>query len=329
MDPKQPIALDKTQHARVGTRSGLITSDFDEVNVPPLPKIPGMISPGEARYLYWLVSQGMAGVGTVVEVGTWLGLSTSHLAIGLRDSGTGEKLHSFDNFEWTGSSDSKKSGIDLKRGDDFQSYFMENIKPFAEWIEVTKGNFEDFVWRKEDPIEVLFLDAPKDAASLGICLKTFGPALIPGTSTLVSQDYQHPLSYDLALAFSMLSSELEMIHSVESGGTVGFAVKGPITVADGRLNDLDWRKHSRADVDSAWERILEPLQGRVLERLKSGRALHLCEIGDVQTARDLLATVTFDDRLHAGWSTWGQARVNRDTYGPILDFYAEEFKRAH
>ncbi len=285
-----------------------------------------MISPGEGRYLYWLVSKTYAGTGAIIEVGTWLGRSTIHLVTGLRDSGMPGKLHSFDNFLWAGGSDSQKSGINLKRGDSFRAYFDKNIERFRADIEVTEGNFEDYRWDSNRPIDILFLDAPKDAQSLSTCLATFGPALVPGLSMVVSQDYQHPLSYDLPLAFHRLRGKLEMVHAVESGGTVGFRVIAPIVASDVTGGMLDWRTMDRSKIAAAWGSIHEGLEGRVLERLRSACALHLCELGAIDDAVAMLRLVKFDSRLHAGWTNWSQAGVLRKKYAPVFDVYLQEIK---
>src|SRR6185369_14134011 len=91
-EPEQALRLAERQRPRF--------SDFSDVKLPSLPDVPGMISEAEGRYLYWLTSQTYTGRGTVVEVGTWLGRSTIHLAAGLRDAGHPDALHCFDQFLW-------------------------------------------------------------------------------------------------------------------------------------------------------------------------------------------------------------------------------------
>ncbi len=320
------MELSPAVRERIARRSTRSTSDFDTVMLPELPEVPGMISPGEGRYLYWLVSETYARAGTIVEIGTWLGRSTIHLIAGLRDSGMAGKLHSFDNFLWAGSSDSQKSGIHLKRGGNFRAYFEKNISAYRQDIEVIEGNFEDYRWDPAKPIEILFLDAPKDATSLATCLSTFGPALVPGVSMVIAQDYQHPLSYDLPLAFHRLRGKLKLTHAVESGGTVGFEVIAPLRTADTASEMLDWRSLSRSEISAAWTDILEAAEGRVRERLKSACALHLCELGAVDDAVATLRSVEFDSRLHAGWTQWSRAGALRKKYGPVLDVYQREIK---
>ena len=101
------------------------------MKLPILPEVPGQISSGESRYLYWLISEGYTGSGAIVELGTWLGKSTIHLAAGLRDSGYKGTLFSYDNFIWGGSIDNKKSGFDLP-----QRYlpYQTCHRRFQQWV---------------------------------------------------------------------------------------------------------------------------------------------------------------------------------------------------
>ena len=86
------------QSARLAERLTPRFSNFSDVALPSMPALPGLVSEAECRYLYWLTSRGYTGAGAVVEVGTWLGLSTLHLACGLGTAGYSEALHCFDQF---------------------------------------------------------------------------------------------------------------------------------------------------------------------------------------------------------------------------------------
>src|SRR5258705_14025525 len=82
-----PSALSPAQRSRLECRNRFAVLDLSQLTLPALPDVPGMINETEARYLYWLTSQAYAGAGAVVEVGTWLGRSTLHLAAGLQEAG--------------------------------------------------------------------------------------------------------------------------------------------------------------------------------------------------------------------------------------------------
>jgi hypothetical protein len=316
--------LDAAQRERLARRSSVMMSDFEEVALPVLPQVPGMISPGESRYLYWLAGACHTGAGAVVEVGTWLGRSTLHLAGGLRDSGYATPLHCFDNFVWHGASDNSKSGLNLPAGADFEAYFLENIAPFRADIRVSKTDFAGIAWPADQPIDILFLDGPKNAEHVSQCLRAFAPALVPGQTMLVFQDYQHPLSYDIPLAVQSLGDALALRHTVASGGTVSFVLERPLRADEISPEALDWQGKPLDEIRRLWAAMLAPLEGPVLQRMKAAYALHLCRIGETTAACDTLRGVVFDKRLHDGFTNWAAAASLRKTYQPLFDVYAAE-----
>lgn len=197
-----------------------------EVALSPLPAVPGLVSEAECRYLYWLTSRGHTGAGAVVEVGPWLGLSTLHLAAGLRDAGFPAALHCYDQFVWRGDH-VRKNLIPLRRGDDFQPYFERNLRPLYPGLRVTRSELRHLVWA-DGPIEILFLDAPKHLIDLSWALAALGPSPVPGLSLLVMQDFLHPPAYALPAVLSRLGECLRPLHVVQGGSTVGFAVTHPL-----------------------------------------------------------------------------------------------------
>src|SRR5262245_37306529 len=94
----QPGGVPSPPHRR--SAAVATCSTYDDVVLPPLPPVPGMVTDAECRYLYWLASTHYRGRGAVVEVGTWLGRSTLHLAAGLRDAGFPEALDCYDQYVW-------------------------------------------------------------------------------------------------------------------------------------------------------------------------------------------------------------------------------------
>src|SRR5262245_49516528 len=172
-------ALTTEQRSRLEERR---RRPFDplSVDLPVLPQVPGMIREEEGRYLYWLTSRAYAGAGAVVEVGSWLGRSTIHLAAGLRDAGYHDALHCFDQFSWR-RSHGLKAPLPLSKGEDFQPYFERNVRPVCPSVRVTKTAIRDLSW-DGGPVEILFLDAPKTLPDLSSILAVFGPHLMPGLS---------------------------------------------------------------------------------------------------------------------------------------------------
>ncbi len=255
----------------------LLVSDFDEVHLPELPEVPGMTSAAECRYLYWLTSSQLAGLGQLVEIGSWLGRSTLHLAAGLSRSGHEAELHCFDGFTWA-RSDPKKSDLPLQPGDNFQKFFEANVSPFKSLITPHRTKIANISWPGA-PVEVLFLDAPKKLPEITRCLEVFGPSLIPGKSIIAIQDYQYFPAYALAACMYALRDRLELIHVVLDGSTVAFRVTQPLDLARDKPADWNIGRWSPAQVEENWRAILAMLPAQARDRLEPARALHLYDCG--------------------------------------------------
>jgi len=255
----------------------MLISDFADVPLPDLPGVPGMTSAAECRYLYWLASSQLSGNGQLVEVGSWLGRSSLHLAAGIASSGRATELHCFDGFTWA-PSDPAKSDLPLRPGDNFQSYFESNVAPFKQLVTAHRTRIADIAWSGH-PVEVLFLDAPKKLPDITRCLTAFGPCLRPGVSIIAIQDYQYFPAYALAACMHALRDRLELIHVVLDGSTVAFRVTGPIDLTRQRPADWDISGWPAAKIEQAWKEILGALPAAARDRLEPGMAFHLYDNG--------------------------------------------------
>ena len=292
-------ALTEKQLERVARRSVRRCSNFDDVELPALPDAPGMISLAERRYLYWLAAEGYAGAGAVVEVGTWLGLSTIHIGAGLRDAGYHDALHCYDRFVWM-PGHSAKAPLRLRLGSSFQAHFERNVRPIYPGVGVTRCDLSEARW-EGGPIEILVVDAPKHLPAISDLFAAFGPHLLPDSSLIVFQDYTHFPSYAIAAVLSTLENELELVHVVESGGIVSFRVRRPLDV--GRAQSVDWNfsRWTKARAVEAWNRVLEPLGSWGRWRLEPGLALLLHDSGEVEAACDYIRRLSFNDRMTRRW----------------------------
>jgi len=287
------------QRARVTT-----CSRYDDVLLPPLPAIPGMVTDSECRYLYWLTATQYTGQGAVVELGTWLGRSTLHLAAGLRDAGYPDALDCFDQFVWRGNH-ARAATLPLQRGDDFQPYFESNVRPVYPRLRVTKAAIEAIVWPGR-PIEILFLDAPKRLDTFSATLAAFAPALVPGVSRIVFQDFLHPPAFALPAVVACLGPALEAEHVVADGVTVGFRVKEPLPYGTAQPIDWNFWTWSAEEIVDEFERLLAPLPAEARACLWLSAALLLVDRREGAAAREIAERVGADAALrphlqaHAG-----------------------------
>lgn len=245
-----------------------------------------MTSAAESRYLYWLASTQLTGAGRLVEVGSWLGRSTVHLAAGLDRAGHHETLHCFDGFTWA-PSDPGKSDLPLKPGDNFQEYFEANVSAYSHFVVPHRTRIADITWA-DGPVEVLFLDAPKKLREITRCLEVFGPSLIAGRSIIAIQDYQYFPAYALAACFHVLRDHVELIHVVFGGSTVAFRVTKPIDLAREKPAAWNIAAWSAEEIEGNWTRILAALPDQARDRLEPAKALHLYDNGAKRVSIDAM-----------------------------------------
>ncbi len=300
---------------RLALRAGARHDEFEDVQLPELPYVPGMIGPGECRYLYWLASATWTGAGDIVELGSWLGRSAQHLAAGMRDSGKTGTLWCFDRFEFERREHRKNDAHrellkKLKRGADLRPTFRANVAPIHPVFAV-KTKIEKMRWHGA-PVEILFLDAPKQPDVLLHVFQQFAPALTPGVSFVSSQDFGYPLAWCQALFFSRLSDCLELVHTV--GWTAGFRVVKPLPSKDELAKILAVEDWSIEQATTAFDAILAKIEDEHFrERLRPAICFYLYRNGQKDLAcrrmKELVITPYTRDRwqewVHGGhWDQW-------------------------
>jgi hypothetical protein len=308
-------ALTPAQQARIAARCIPRLSDWSEVSLPALPDVPGMISHTERRFLYWLTSQGYAGVGAVVEVGTWLGRSSIHLAAGLRDAGFHEALWCYDRFIWD-APHRRKAPLQLEQGESFQPQFEANVRPVYPLVRVAAGDLKDITWTG-GPIELLVLDAPKRLPEISAALSIFGPHLIPGVSLLVLQDFLHAPSYDLPTVIGSLTGVLAPVHALQRSGTVTFGLKDAMNVSGAQPIAWNGRRWSEAQARAAWQNLVRWLPGEAGARLAPGLAFLLHDLGATEAAQAELSRLPMDDRAEARWRHYAESSLY-ERYRPLF-----------
>lgn len=286
----------------------MLVSDFSEVVVPETPEIPGMVTDAECRYLYWLTSTQYTGKGAVVELGSWLGRSTVHLAAGLKSA----PLHCFDRFQWR-ASHTRKSNLELEPEQDCQPIFAENLKGHN--VIATKTEVADITW-DGSPVEILFLDAPKETDNLIKTFEQFGGCLQPG-SIIAFQDYLNLVAYPVALAAHQLRHKLEMIHIVQPGSTVTFRVKA--TIEPEEIADLGARTLTAEGARSAWREILDQLPPEPGEELRASLPLFLYDLGMRREAIEEVRHMTLGPISTSRWQEASQRKGLKRRYFPLFE----------
>lgn len=263
----------------------ILISDFHDVIVPPLELPHGMISQSERRFLYWLASKKHSGVGELIEIGTWLGCSTIHLAAGLRDGSTQDKVNAFDDYVWRPGM-GEKSGLEIAEGDSFFPNFINNIAALRAQIEPRVASANDLEW-KGGKIETLVIDAPKSWRTIRRVFKQLAPQFIRGKTRIALQDYLHLPSYELALYIASLDA-LEPEAIVLDGSTVQFRVTGKIP-EDHLSDDFNYKLFDAAEINRLWGKILGMLPPAAYQILAPAHPMTLWQLGHHAEAEACLA----------------------------------------
>lgn len=265
----------------------ILSSNFSDVVVPELALPPGMISASERRFLYQLSSSLHTGAGEVVEIGTWLGCSTLHLAAGLRDRGSTQLLHSYDDYQWrTGMG--AKSGLDIAEGASFYPNFLGNLGELRSHVDPSVASVTDLNWQG-GKIESLVIDAPKSWRSIRRVMRQLAPHFISGKTRIALQDYLHLPSYELALYVASVEALVPEIVVVD-GSTVVFRVAK--TIPDTVLQDsYNYKTFDREQIDGLWARILAGLPVSMRFLLEPAHAMTLWQLGFRDAAEAVVAAL--------------------------------------
>lgn len=253
-----------------------------------------MTSDSERAHYYKLAVE-YADKGAIVELGAWLGAGTEAIALGIRDSGSHNKVHSYDRFRWDPRTHAPKAG-GLTVTDLYKTY-KANLGPLMEFVEPHKGEIESYVW-SGDPIALMICDAPKRLKPVAHVLAVFGPSLMPG-ATMAWQDFCYPPAYAIAACLYRLRDKIEFRYAV--GDTVSFIVREPWTARDASIDKLDPARWTSDDVLEAinhWRAIL-PHEQNI--SVLCGATLFLSDIGFPDQGRSILRPlIQADPKLEEG-----------------------------
>ncbi len=210
---------------------------------PPAVSVPGMITEEEARYFYYLAGF-HSGLGEVVELGPWLGRSTSFIGHGLRANPrfSGQHLWVFDDFiwrpEWMNRHHPEAEQPD--RHASFRHLFEFHTAEFKDILRVDQRRFTDydgneqvplFQWRGA-PVELLFVDCGRTLAANDAWYDALLPFFIPGRTLIVLQDWgthkEVPRrSYNQIGEFVRRKGRtLDLVHELRDGSIATFLFRG-------------------------------------------------------------------------------------------------------
>jgi hypothetical protein len=178
----------------------------------------GMLGGREAILFYHLARDVFSGRGTVVDAGSFLGKSASLFATGLLGNPVAppaaRTIHCFDDFvvheSGTVGFMVKEFGRQVAVGDSTRDLFDRQVGPVRDMLAVHAGDFMEARWTG-GPIELLLVDIAKSPRLWARLLTEMFPALIPGVSIVIHQDYHHTIAPYLHIVMEYLSPYVELV----------------------------------------------------------------------------------------------------------------------
>jgi hypothetical protein len=300
----------------------LIRRPWRDVTLPPhAVGIPTMLSKTERRLLYSLARDYAGGDAAIVDAGCFLGGSTAALLAGIGDRAepwTGAPVESYDLFRVEAFTIPKFFGSDRKVrvGDSFRQRFDAHVARYDAPHVVHEGDITKIGW-SGGPIDVLFLDVLKSWEINDAVLRDFFPALVPGRSVIVHQDYGWGDTPWIPVTVELLRDSLVLLDWMEWGSHVFFVERPlPVDVLQNGVGRLDIETKIRL-IDEAvarvegWVRGMLEISRGILVAERDGTEVALAELGAVeerQVGRGLVLACLDEVRQALGTSAAAAVR---------------------
>lgn len=227
-----------------------------ETDLGPAARVPTMLTQEESLFYHWL-GRRVQGDGAVVDLGAYAGGSAARLLSGLALSGRPFHVHSYDRFRSSRAFWAKFMPDEpLPEADDADllPVAQRNLAPWAGHVTLHVGDIGEKRWTG-GPIEILSVDAAKGADMADHIAESFFPALVPGRSILVQQDYLMAVQPWLcAQMVGLRDCFLPLAHLPKVG--MAFLCLAPVTgdaLAAARVGGLtDGKLMQRVRAAAAW-----------------------------------------------------------------------------
>lgn len=288
----------------------MTASSFTQRYTLPDVRNPGMITEEEEHLYYHLARTYWRSDRVFLEVGTWLGRSTSRICQGFDAVSQDWRLTCFDLFRWHATHIPKaaRGGMptevaDLKDGDSFETAFLELMGPYRRNIRTFQGKVAQadtvlaHAFAPADKLGVVFVDASKSWENAAL-LRAIAPHLDAGEegTRIVFQDFFMNSANFLHLLL-MLLPQLEPETYVEEGGSLVFRVSQPLSADEPILQPGAHKHITPAMIHQAQARLATviPEQKYQSTQLKLTGPVSLWQFGFQDEAEDAFAAMTFGD----------------------------------
>jgi hypothetical protein len=284
-----------------------------------------MLTSYEISLLYALARDYYRGQGLIVDLGVLNGVSTNALAKGLRGNtqvaDKRKRIFSFDLFHTQGLPEFMFGGRPDITGC-FLDSFLENNRDFLDLVSVNAGDLRHLRWNPQHRIEILFNNVSKSCDLSAWTLEHLFPALLPGVSVVVQQDYIYFHSYWVAITMERWREHFEPLYPV-FGSSMAYRYTREIPRAELRedLRALPFATHVEL-----LDRAIAAAMPSVKEVLKCAKAYCQLHNGRTKEAHATLATVDLEE--HGGDPLYDFSGIARSNHSIVKSMLARH-EHAH
>jgi hypothetical protein len=230
---------------------------------------PGMLTLDDKQLYYQCARDLYRFEGGIVDLGTFVGATTSALIYGMLNNPHFQfrrsadcTIHVYDRFscDW----DIMLDGLNwmypgqYKKGDNFLPAFRDALGPLLAFLEIHQGDILESEYRDATGIECLGVDICKSREITDKVFRTFLPRLIPG-AYVIQQDMIHPWHPYLHTAIGYFADRFQLIHENPCGASVLYRLVRPIEERD--LPEFsEVCLHDRGQWLPLWERAFAQLR---------------------------------------------------------------------
>jgi hypothetical protein len=247
----------------------------------PAARVPTMLTAEESLLYHWL-GRRVSADGAVVDLGAYAGGSAARLLSGLALAGRTNPVHSYDRFRSSRAFWARYMPDEpLPEADDADllPVVRRHLAPWNGQVVLHVGDIGAESWTG-GPIEVLSVDAAKGSAMADHIAAEFFPALVPGRSIVVQQDYLMPVQPWLCAQMVGMRDCFQPLVFVPKVGLV-FLCLAPVTgaaLAAERVDDLtDGKLMQRVREAAAWHAAMvpKPVFKAMLQEIKAHPGVRL------------------------------------------------------
>jgi hypothetical protein len=259
-----------------------------------------MIEPYEVALLYIMAKNHYGGLGHIIDAGPLFGLSTQALCAGIRQNSREIKIQlpvqSFDLFEVNPPYDQFVSGFHKFGPTSNALYtFLKFNAGNLDLVSPHQGDFLNWNWSAESPIEIIFNDLSKTIDLNNKMFNDYISNLIPGEGFLIQQDYVHFAQWWVAASMEYFHEDFDEL-GYYFGGTKLFKLKdsGCHDAKAFNLNDMTFESVERLLI-----RAIERAPVTVKEALQTALGMYYIDSGKYDLALETVLPMKLDESVMA------------------------------